>query len=85
VVRVFENLRGEGSVGSRKLLLKIGDGGSLTQIELVLNLHFQRGAGPGVLDSLERIPFAHTGVCNLGEQDDEVEPRQLVSRLLTNL
>lgn len=43
-----------------------------------------RAGRPAQLDDLGGIPFALGVPSNLGEERDEVEPCQLVSRLLTN-
>ena len=58
---------------------------ALAKVELVFDLDGERVARPGVLDGLPGIPLAQGGTGELGEQDDDVEPRQLVSGLLTHL
>ena len=97
MVGVFEDFRGESSEGRCETLVKVGDGLSLAEVELVLDLNVERVAWPGVQDGLPGIPFPESGVVELGEQGDDVEPGQfvrqcrlnwggwqLVSRLLTN-
>jgi hypothetical protein len=69
--------RGEVSV-------EVGYGDALATVELVLDMNIQRWPRPAVLDDLSRIPFALAIDRNLGEECDEVEPRQLGSRLLPN-
>jgi hypothetical protein len=83
-VGVLQGLDGELGVRRGEVAVEVGDRGAMAQVELVLDVNIQRGPRPAVPDDLGCIPFA-VGVCgNLGEEGDDVEPGQLVSRLLTN-
>ncbi|RGP45297.1 hypothetical protein AWH04_03535 [Rhodococcus erythropolis] len=42
------------------------------------------GAGPAVVGRLARVPVADTGVGESVEEDEDVSPRQLRSRVLRN-
>jgi hypothetical protein len=53
-------------------------------MELVLDLRIERIAGPGLGERLSRVPLAKRWIPDLRDQRDNVEPGQLVSRLLTN-
>jgi hypothetical protein len=83
-VGVLQGFDGELSVWRGEAAVEVGDGDALAQVELVLDLNIQRGPRPAMLDDLGRIPFALGVRGNLGEEGDDVEPGQLVSRLLTN-
>ena len=85
VVRVFEDLRGQPGLGRREALVEVGEGSPLAQVELVFDLDGEGVAGPGVLESLAGIPIAERRLGELGDEGDDVEPRQLVSSLLTKL
>ena len=66
-------------------MLKVGDGSTLSQVELVLDLDGKGIAGPGLLKGFPGIPVTQGGVGELGEEGDDVKPGQLVSRQLTGL
>ena len=78
VVGIFEDFSGESSQPRRETLVEVGDGLTLAEVELVLDLDRERVARPGVLDGLLGIPFAEGGVVVLGKQGDDVEPGQFV-------
>ena len=84
VVGVFQNLCGKIGMDRGEPLLEVVHRCPLTQIQLVIDVQLQRGAGPGLPDCLTGIPFALGRIGDLGEERDNVEPGQLVSRLLTN-
>src|SRR5450432_330562 len=64
--------------------LEISERCALPEVELALDVHFQCGTRPRPRDRLSGVPFAQRGLRNLGQEYDYVEPRQLVSSLLTN-
>jgi hypothetical protein len=80
-VRVLQRFDGKLSVRCGEMTLEVGDGDPCRRWSWFLS---QRGPRPAVLDDLGRIPLT-LAVCRyLGQECDEVEPWQLVSRLLTN-
>ncbi len=62
--------------------IKVGDGLSLALQQAVADVKLQRRARLTFRDGLAGIPFAVGGL-RPGQKSDEVEPGQLVSRLLT--
>ncbi len=66
-------------------MFKVGDGSTLPQVELVLDLDGSGIAGPGLLKGFTGIPVTQGGIGELGEEGDDVKPRQLVSRQLIGL
>lgn len=67
VVRVLEDFGGEASQRRREALVKVGDGLTLAEVELVLDLDGERVAWPGMLAGLLDRPFTQGGVVDLGE------------------
>ena len=53
-------------------------------MQLVLDLNIEGVARPGLRDRLACIPLAQGRIANLCNERDDMEPGQLVSRLLTN-
>jgi len=85
VVGVFERLDCELRVGRGQVALEVGERRTLPQVQPALDAGFERRARPTLPRGLGRVPFAFARICNLGQQRDEVEPRQLGSSLLPNL
>lgn len=66
-------------------MLKVGDGSTLSQVELVLDLDGKGIAGPGLLKGFTGTPARQGEIGELGEQGNDEKPGQLVSRQLTGL
>jgi len=85
MVGVSENFLGKLNLGLGQALGEVGHCRAFAQVELGLDVGLQGRAGPGTFDGADGVPFALVGVRGLGQQRHDVEPGQLVSRLLTNL
>jgi hypothetical protein len=84
-VRVLERLAGQRRLGSRQPSLKVRHRAALALLQPVLDVQRKCHARPAVLHCLRRIPLAVSCVVQLRQERHDVEPRQLVSRLLTKL
>ncbi len=82
VVGIFECFLSQSGVGRREKFREIGDGCPLAIFEAGFDIAFQGIPRPAAGYCMNRIPLAICGL-RFGEQDDNVEPGQLVSRLLT--
>ena len=70
---------------SWKPFCKIGDCFPLPMKKLIFDVCFQRTPCPTVLDRLDGVPLSFYRFGDLGQKQNNVEPWQLVSSLLTNL
>ena len=84
-VRVFERVVRQCRIRRRQASLKVGDRRALAQVQAVFDIQRQRAARPALLHRLFGVPGAIWCRIQLGQQGDDVEPRQLVSGLLTKL
>lgn len=82
VVGIFQCLLSKSGMGWREKSREIGDGCPLAILKAGFYVAFQGIPRPAASYCMNGIPLAIRGFC-LGEQDDNVEPGQLVSRLLT--
>ena len=82
-VRVFERFLRQRRLRRRQTRLEVRHRRALAGVQPVLDLHRQRAARPAVQHRLLGIPGTAGRIVELGQQRHDVEPRQLVSRLLT--
>ena len=85
VVRIFRDLLCKIGLRRRQGAIEVGDGFSLAQVEMALDLVDQNRPAPAVMDGGPGVPHSLVTVGNLVEQDAVVEPRQLCSNLLHKL
>ena len=71
-------------MGRGQMVLEIGHGSGLSQVEPALDVDVEREPRPALRYRLCGVPFALRFRGNLGEERDEVKPGQLGSRLLPN-
>ena len=64
---------------------EVDDRGPLPPVQTIFDVQFQRRPRPALLHGLRGIPFAVSGAIQPGQQSHNMEPRQLVSSLLTKL
>ena len=84
MVGIFQDLRGKLGLGTRQLPLEVCDSGPLAKMKLVLDLNLEGIPWPCLLERLASIPVPQNRVGEPRDKDDDVEPGQLVSGLLTN-
>ena len=84
MVRVLEHLCDQPCLGRRQPAIEVVQRRPLPQVEPALDMRFEDGTGPALRERPRRVPLSGDGVGNLGQESDDVEPGQLVSRLLTD-
>ncbi len=84
-VGIFENLRGQPSLRGGQAVVEVGEGRPLAQVQPAADLAGQGVARPRLGHRLPGVPGPLFGVVYLGQQGHDMEPRQLVSTLLTKL
>ena len=83
MIGILKDLLCQTGLGRFQSALKVGDGGPLAQVEAVPDLQLQGLTGPALHNGFSGVPFPQGCVFELGQQGNDVEPWQLVSRLLT--
>lgn len=84
VVRILKDLVSEVGFVRRQRGGEIVRCGTDTQMPIRTDVMDECRAGPAVMGSLAGVPVADTGVGETVEQDEDVSPRQLRSRVLRN-
>src|SRR3989304_8178032 len=83
-VRILKQGMGAISISRFKPSSEIRNCRTLTQVELMLDMLFKCFARPGLMNCFSSVKFTGYSIGDFCNQNDNMKPWQLVSRLLTN-